>query len=109
MANRYHQPLRGLGRDHSRCSGMRDTVSHYIPLPNPLTSTAPQAFSNNLTMPSRGAQDPATPAQCQALNAFAIIFNGWMNPDRKLTDAKVRSAVNRTAPEGCVGLLCQRK
>jgi len=32
---------------------MKNTVSHYIPLPNPLTSTAPHAFSNNLTMPWR--------------------------------------------------------
>jgi hypothetical protein len=31
---------------------MKDTVSQYIPLPNPLTSTAPQASSNNLTMPA---------------------------------------------------------
>jgi NAD dependent epimerase/dehydratase family enzyme len=30
---------------------MKDTVSHYIPLPDPLTSTAPQPLSNNLTMP----------------------------------------------------------
>ena len=47
------QPLHGLARDHSRRSGMKDTVSHYIPPQYPLTSTAPQAFSNNLTMPSR--------------------------------------------------------
>ena len=32
---------------------MKNTVSHYIPPPNPLTSPAPQAFSNNLTMPCR--------------------------------------------------------
>jgi hypothetical protein len=30
---------------------MKDAVSHYVPPPNPLTSTAPQAFSDNLTMP----------------------------------------------------------
>ena len=29
---------------------MKDTVNHYIPPPNPLTSTEPRAFSNNLTM-----------------------------------------------------------
>jgi hypothetical protein len=32
---------------------MKDTVSHYIPPPNPLTSTAPQPLSNNLTMPEK--------------------------------------------------------
>jgi cytochrome P450 len=36
---------------------MKDTVSHYIPPPNPLTSTAPQAFSNNLTMPAKRPDD----------------------------------------------------
>ena len=35
---------------------MKDTVSHYIPPQNPLTSTAPQAFSNNLTMPYRAVR-----------------------------------------------------
>ena len=30
---------------------MKDTVSHYVPPHSPLTSTEPQAFSNNLTMP----------------------------------------------------------
>ena len=46
---------RGLmtARDHRRRSGMKDTVSYYIPPQYPVTSTAPQAFSNNLTMPSR--------------------------------------------------------
>ena len=53
MTARDDQPLRGLARDHSRRSGMKDTVSHYILPQYPLTSTAPQAFSNNLTMPSR--------------------------------------------------------
>jgi hypothetical protein len=33
---------------------MKDTVSHYIPPPNPLTSTEPRAFSKNLTMPHDG-------------------------------------------------------
>src|SRR6185312_10693828 len=51
MANRDDQPLRGLGCDHSRRSGMKDTVSHYVPPPSALTSTEPQVFSNNLTMP----------------------------------------------------------
>ena len=32
---------------------MKDTVSHYVPPHSPLTSTEPQVFSNNLTMPSR--------------------------------------------------------
>src|SRR4051812_3934084 len=32
---------------------MKDTVSHYLSPPKPLTSTAPQPFPNNLTMPSR--------------------------------------------------------
>jgi hypothetical protein len=31
---------------------MKDTVSHYVPPYSPLTSTEPQALSNNLTMPS---------------------------------------------------------
>jgi hypothetical protein len=31
---------------------MKDTVSHYVPPHSPLTSTEPQVFSNNLTMPS---------------------------------------------------------
>jgi hypothetical protein len=30
---------------------MKDTVSHYVPPHSPLTSTEPQVFSNNLTMP----------------------------------------------------------
>ena len=47
---RHDHPLRGLARDHSRRSGMKETVSHYIPPQDPLTSTAPQAFSNSLTM-----------------------------------------------------------
>jgi hypothetical protein len=34
---------------------MKDTVSHYVPPHSPLTSTEPQVFSNNLTMPSRVA------------------------------------------------------
>src|SRR6476646_3250053 len=32
---------------------MKDTVSHYVPPHSPLTSTEPQVFSNNLTMPWR--------------------------------------------------------
>jgi hypothetical protein len=36
-----------------RRSGMKDTVSHYVPPHSPLTSTEPQVFSNNLTMPCR--------------------------------------------------------
>src|SRR5262245_23283243 len=32
---------------------MKDTVSHYVPPHSPLTSTEPQVFSNNLTMPPR--------------------------------------------------------
>jgi hypothetical protein len=32
---------------------MKDTVSHYVPPHSPLTSTEPQVFSNNLTMPSQ--------------------------------------------------------
>ena len=51
MANRDDQPLRGLEPDHYRRSGLKDAVSHYLSPPSPLTSTAPQAFSNNLTMP----------------------------------------------------------
>src|SRR6478735_1401926 len=30
---------------------MKDTVSHYVPPHSSLTSTEPQVFSNNLTMP----------------------------------------------------------
>ena len=30
---------------------MKDTVSHYVPPHSVLTSTEPQVFSNNLTMP----------------------------------------------------------
>jgi hypothetical protein len=44
-------PLRGLEPDHYRRSGLKDTVSHYLSPPNPLTSTEPQPFPNNLTMP----------------------------------------------------------
>src|SRR5258707_5028198 len=33
---------------------MKDTVSHYVPPHSPLTSTEPQVFSNNLTMPACG-------------------------------------------------------
>src|ERR1700677_614838 len=51
MANRDDRPLRGLGRNPSRRSGVKNAVSQYIPLPSTLTSTAPQSFSNNLTMP----------------------------------------------------------
>ena len=51
MANPDDQPLCGLGSDHSRRSGMKDTISHYVPPYSPLTSTEPQPFSNNLTMP----------------------------------------------------------
>jgi hypothetical protein len=51
MAARDDQPLRGPAPDHCRHSGMKDAVSHYVPPPNPLTSTAPRAFSDNLTMP----------------------------------------------------------
>ena len=35
---------------------MKDTVSHYVPPHSPLTSTEPQVFSNNLTMPVRAAR-----------------------------------------------------
>src|SRR6478609_6049093 len=52
MANRDDQPFRGLEPDHYRRSGLKDAVSHYLSPPNPLTSTAPQPFPNNLTMPS---------------------------------------------------------
>ena len=31
MANPDDQPLCGLGSDHSRRSGMKDTISHYVP------------------------------------------------------------------------------
>ena len=40
---------------------MKDTVSHYVPPHSPLTSTEPQVFSNNLTMPS--AQSRTTTAR----------------------------------------------
>jgi len=36
----------------NRRSGLKDAVSHYLSPPNPPTSTAPQPFPNNLTMPS---------------------------------------------------------
>ena len=51
MANRDDQPLRGLEPDHYRRSGLKDAVSHHLSPAGPLTSTAPQAFPNNLTMP----------------------------------------------------------
>ena len=51
MANRDDQPLRGLEPDHYRRSGLKDAVSHHLLPAGPLTSTAPQAFPNNLTMP----------------------------------------------------------
>ena len=51
MANRDDQPFRGLEPDHYRRSGLKDAVSHYLSPLNPLTSTAPQPFPNNLTMP----------------------------------------------------------
>src|SRR4029077_5941900 len=51
MANRDDQPFRGLVPDHHGRSGLKDAVSHYLSPPNPLTSTAPQPFPNNLTMP----------------------------------------------------------
>lgn len=51
MANRDDQPFRGLEPDHYRRSGLKDAVSHYLSPPNPLTSTEPQPFPNNLTMP----------------------------------------------------------
>ena len=53
MANRDNRPLRGLGRNHSRRSGVKNAVSHYLPPPGTITSTAPQSFSNNLTMSAR--------------------------------------------------------
>ena len=55
MANPDGQPLRGLKPDHYRRSGLKDAVSHHLSPPGPLTSTAPQAFPNNLTMPCRAA------------------------------------------------------
>ena len=51
MANRDDQPLHGLEPDHYRRSVLKDAVSHHLSPPGPLTSTAPQAFPNNLTMP----------------------------------------------------------
>ena len=42
----------GLRCVDERRSGMKDTISHYVPPHSPLTSIEPQAFSNNLTMPS---------------------------------------------------------
>src|SRR6476620_11219331 len=51
MANRDDQSFRGLEPDHYRRSGLKDAVSHYLSPLNPLTSTAPQPFPNNLTMP----------------------------------------------------------
>ena len=51
MANRDDQPLRGLEPDHYCRSGLKDAVSHYLLPAGSLTSTAPQAFPNNLTMP----------------------------------------------------------
>src|SRR6476619_7394727 len=62
MANRDDQPFRGLEPDHYRRSGLKDAVSHYLSPPNPLTSTAPQPFPNNLTMPA--AQTPAAKRKC---------------------------------------------
>src|SRR6478752_1725420 len=50
MAIRDDHSLRGLGRNHCRCSGMKNAVSHYLSPPNPLILTAPQTFPNNLTM-----------------------------------------------------------
>jgi len=37
---------------------MKDTVSHYVPPQSPLTSTEPQVFSNNLTMPFALTEPP---------------------------------------------------
>ena len=58
MANRDDQPLRSLEPDHYRRSGLKDAVSHHLSPPSPLTSTAPQAFPNNLTMPPRLHRPP---------------------------------------------------
>ena len=49
---------------------MKDTVSHYVPPHSPLTSTEPQVFSNNLTMPLLD-----TTGRTQRV----VIGVGWLN------------------------------
>src|SRR6185436_13198743 len=90
MANRDDQPLRGLEPDHYRRSGLKDTVSHYLSPPNPLTSTAPQPFPNNLTMPesritSREAVGSGAPDSERRSE-----FSDWSTGGRK--SAELRSA-----------------
>ena len=74
---------------------MKDTVSHYVPPHSPLTSTEPQVFSNNLTMPShqptrvreRVMKRFASPGQAQRfLFAFGSIRQ-HLRPRRHLISA----------------------
>src|SRR6476661_7247321 len=97
MANRDDQPFRGLERDHYRRSGLKDAVSHYLSPPNPLTSTAPQPFPNNLTMP------PDASATIVATSTSGISIRNASHPMTSLNSASIASVpaagrARRTSP-----------
>ncbi len=72
---------------------MKDSVSHCSPPPNPLMSTAPQPFSNSLTMPLRKHLEPAPfgTIRLDRLKPSDIdaVLLGLRQRDRPLSDSTV--------------------
>ena len=95
MANRDDQPLRGLEPDHYRRSGLKDAVSHHLSPAGPLTSIAPQAFPNNLTMPLRPDRPPQAPLS--RWTPTALRRRGLQGPQRHRTRLQHRQAMARTS------------
>jgi phosphate transport system protein len=58
---------------------MKDTVSHYVPPHSPLTSTAPQAFSDNLTMPAEEACLVLLALQAPVAGDLRIVVGSMQN------------------------------
>jgi hypothetical protein len=67
MSNTFSVPTQSSRPSHAgtptgviadRRSGVKNAVSHYIPPPSTLTSTAPQSFSNDVTLPMQPHRVP---------------------------------------------------
>ena len=52
---------------------MKDTVSHYVPPHSPLTSTEPQVFSNNLTMPVQVPTPQLSSVHCRLTRGRTLV------------------------------------
>ena len=83
---------------------MKDTVSHYILRPDPLTSTAPQPLSNNLTMPRytcwlRSHAIRSYPFRCRAEPGHVRQFGARGRADRDAVASVAGNTITVTSSD----------